>query len=131
MLRAAERLGRPLRLVVPAETDRIEEQGHWTKIFHIAASASRLSPGYRLIMPTRYLLPGSALRKIIANARPALVECCDRYTLNYLAALLQRGRFLRGYRPTVVGLTCERMDENVAQYVIASPLAKMFCRRPP
>jgi glycosyltransferase involved in cell wall biosynthesis len=41
---------------------------------------------------------------------------------------LRRGWFLRGYRPTVVGLTCERMDENVAQYVTSSPLANVFCK---
>jgi glycosyltransferase involved in cell wall biosynthesis len=128
MLKAADRLGRPIRLVVPSEADRVEEFGRYGRIFHVAGRPSRLSPGYRLIMPTRYLLPGSALRRIIADERPDLVECCDRYTLNYLAALLRRGWFISGYRPTVVGLVCERMDENVAHYLTASPLAKAFCR---
>jgi len=44
MLRAAERLGRPLRLVVPAETDRIEERGHWTKIFILQPRHLGLAP---------------------------------------------------------------------------------------
>jgi alpha-1,6-mannosyltransferase len=128
MLAAAERLHRPMRLVVPADSDRVQEHGRYGKIFHLAARPSRLSPGYRVIMPGRYLLPGSALRKIIADERPDVVECCDRYTLNYLAALLRRGWYIRGYRPTVVGLACERMDENVAHYVTRHPLAKAFCR---
>jgi len=128
MLRAAERLGRPMRLVVPAATDSTEEHGRFGRIFHLAASRSRLSPGYRVILPARYLLAGAALRRIIAEERPDLVECCDRYTLHYLGAALRRGWFLRGYRPTVVGLTCERMDENVKRYVTAHPLARSFCQ---
>ncbi len=128
LLKAAERLGRPMRLVVPSRADGVEELGRYTKIFHVAGRPSRVSPGYRLIMPTRYLLPGSALRRIIADEQPDLVECCDRYTLQYLPALLRRGWFLRGYRPTVVSVVCERMDENVAHYVTASPLAGAFCR---
>jgi len=53
MLKGAERLGRPMRLVVPGETDRTEEHGRHGKIFHVAGSRSRVSPGYRLIMPSR------------------------------------------------------------------------------
>jgi alpha-1,6-mannosyltransferase len=128
MLRAANRLGRPMRLVVPSDRDRTEDHGRFGKIFHVAARPSRLSPGYRVIMPAQYLLPGSILRRIVAAERPDLVECSDRYTLNYLGALLRRGWFLRGYRPTVVGLTSERMDENVAYYVTAHPAGKIFCR---
>jgi hypothetical protein len=69
------------------------------------------------------------IRRIVAAERPGLVECCDKYTLNYLAALLRRGWLgIRGYRPVVVGLSCERMDENVASNLTASPPARRFCR---
>ena len=57
------------------------------------------------------------------------MECCDRYTLNYLAALLRRGWLLGpSYRPAVVGLHCERLDDNVATYVSRHSVAKAFCR---
>jgi alpha-1,6-mannosyltransferase len=128
MLKTSERMGREMRLVVPGDADRVEPHGRHGKIIHVASRASRLSPGYRLIMPSQYLLPGSFLRRVIAEERADLVECCDRYTLNYLAALLRRGWFRRGYRPTVLGLTCERMDDNVAQYVSRHRLAMGFCR---
>ena len=57
------------------------------------------------------------------------MECCDKYTLNYLAALLRRRWLLRGgYRPAVVAISCERMDENMAHYVSGSAAAMRFCR---
>ena len=56
------------------------------------------------------------------------MECCDRYTLNYLAGFVRRGWLGQGYRPAVVGLECERMDDNVASYVTRHPIAKRFCQ---
>src|SRR5262249_17618249 len=61
--------------------------------------------------------------------RPDVVECCDKYTLTYLAALLRIRRLgIPNYRPAVVGLTCERMDENMSSYVSPGRLAHAFCR---
>jgi glycosyltransferase involved in cell wall biosynthesis len=34
----------------------------------------------------------------------------------------------KSYRPAVVGLHCERMDDNVATYVSPRPIAKIFCQ---
>ena len=69
------------------------------------------------------------MRGILAEERPDLVECCDKYTLNYLAGLLRKGWLgIPSYRPAVVGLTCERMDENVAGYVSPGRMAQAFCR---
>ena len=129
LLHAAERHGRQIRLVVPGARDRVEECGPFAKIYHVRGRPSRLSPGYRLLMPHQFLLPNAPLRHILADERPDLVECCDRYTLNYLAGFLRRGWLLgHAYRPAVVGLQCERMDDNVATYIWRHPLAKSFCR---
>jgi glycosyltransferase involved in cell wall biosynthesis len=129
MLEAAERRGRAIRLVVPAQTDRVEEHGRFGRIYHVAARPAPLSPGYSMMMPGQYLWPNSPLRRILAEERADLVECCDKYTLNYLAALLCRGWLLgRGYRPAVVGLSCERMDRNMTRYLSGSPAALAFCR---
>ncbi|HVN03465.1 MAG TPA: glycosyltransferase [Bryobacteraceae bacterium] len=129
LLKSAERLARPMRLVVPGPQDREEQHGRFGKIYYVAGEPSRLSPGYWVIMPKSYLLPHSPLRRILAAEMPDLVEVCDKYTLNYLAALLRRRWLLRGdYRPSVVALSCERMDENVANYVSRARIAMQFCR---
>lgn len=49
--------------------------------------------------------------------------------MNYLGACL-RERLLRDvdFRPTVVGLTCERMDENLVAYLRLGRLGKVFSR---
>jgi alpha-1,6-mannosyltransferase len=126
---SAERHGRQIRLVVPGVRDAVENWGEYGKIYHVRGRTTRLSPGYRLLMPQKYVLPHAPLRQILAVERPDLVECCDRYTLNYLAGLLRRGWLLGGsYRPAVVGLHCERMDDNMATYVSRSPEAKGFCQ---
>jgi alpha-1,6-mannosyltransferase len=129
LLRQAETERRSIRLVIPGAEDGVEAHGRYGRIYRVRGWAPPFSPGYRLMMPHTYLLPWGRIRRIIVAERPGLVECCDKYTLNYLAALLRRGWLgIRGYRPVVVGLSCERMDENVASYLTASPLARRFCR---
>lgn len=118
----------PIRLVVPGESDQVEEVGEFGRIYHVQSPASFLSPGYRLIYPTQFLATKSKLQAILISERPDLVEICDKYTLNYLGALL-RARLLRSldFRPIVVGLSCERMDDNFRSYIGKVPLAKAFC----
>lgn len=128
LLKGAERQQREIRLIIPGAMDREETHGDYGKIYHVAARSSRLSPGYRLLMPRQYLTPHAPLRRILAIEKPDLVECCDKYTMVYMAALLRRGWFLDGYRPTVVGLSCERMDENVAHYLSTRPKAASLAR---
>jgi glycosyltransferase involved in cell wall biosynthesis len=128
LLQAADRLGRQMRLVVPGPADRVEAYGRHGKIYHVAGSPSRLSPGYRVLMPQKYLLPRSPLRAILASEKPDLVECCDKYTMIYMAALLRRGWLLGGYRPAVIGLSCERMDHSFARYISPRPEAGPLCQ---
>jgi alpha-1,6-mannosyltransferase len=129
LLRGAARHERQIRLVVPGTCNRVEDCGSFAKIYHVQGRPSRLSPGYRLLMPHQFLLPHAPLREILDDERPELVECCDRYTLNYLAGALRRGWLMgHSYRPAVVGLQCERMDDNMATYITRRPVAKSFCR---
>ena len=129
LMQSAERQQRKMCMVVPGPAYEEEQIGTYGKIYHVPGKPSRLSPGYWVIMPRSYLWPGSPLRRILAAELPDLVECCDKYTLNYLAALLRRGWLLdRAYRPAVVALSCERMDENMAYYVSRHPIAMRFCR---
>jgi len=129
LLASAGRHGREIRLVVPGCRDQVEARGEHGKIYHVRGRATRLSPGYRLLMPQTYLLPHAPLRQILDAERPDLVECCDRYTLNYLAGLLRRGWLMGGsYRPAVVGLHCERMDDTVETYLTRGASPKGFCQ---
>jgi alpha-1,6-mannosyltransferase len=120
--------GQEIRLVVPGETDRIEEIGEFAKIYHVKSRKAPMNTRYRMIFPNQFLPGGSTLQRIVTAERPDLVEICDKYTLTYFGALLRRG-LLRGLdvRPAVVGLSCERMDDNFRSYIGRVPLASKFC----
>jgi alpha-1,6-mannosyltransferase len=121
LLEAANRHEREMVLVVPGTQDEVEQVGSHRRIYKIAAPSSPLNRDYRTIYPREYLLPGSKIQRILASERPDLVEICDKYSLVHLGSLL-RLRLANGlnFRPVVVGLTCERMDENFAAYVSRS-----------
>jgi alpha-1,6-mannosyltransferase len=129
LLNQAEVERREIRLVVPGAENGVETHGRYGRIYRVRSRPSPFSPGYRVMAPFSYLLPRGLVRQILAEERPDLVECCDKYTLNYLAGLLRKKALgIPGYRPVVVGLTCERMDENMASYVSPGRLARLFCR---
>ncbi len=133
LLEAAERRRRPMRLVVPAETDRVESWGEFTRIYHVAAPHSPLFDSqYRLLLPHRYLLPfPTAIRRIIESEQPDLIEICDKWALSWLAGAIRKHWIPRVGRPLLVGLSCERLDDNLASYV--SPrwrgAASLFMKR--
>jgi alpha-1,6-mannosyltransferase len=119
LLQAAERRRRPMRLVVPAEFDRVESLGEFTRIYHLAAPRSPLFDSqYRLLLPHRFLLPfPSSIRRIIEDEQPDVIEICDKYALPWLAGVIRKRWMPRVGRPLLVGLSCERMDDNLATYV--------------
>lgn len=128
VLEEANRQGHEMRLVVPGDTTRTEEVGTYGRIYYIEAPRAPMNPGYRVIYPHRYLLPGTALQRILNEEQPDLVEVSEKYSMPYFAGLLRTGR-LPGVRvrPTVVGLSCERMDENMAAYLTAGATGRKFC----
>jgi alpha-1,6-mannosyltransferase len=123
LMQEANRRGHAMRMVVPGSEDRMEEAGPHCRIYYIRSPKAPMNSEYRMIHPSEFLLPGSKLQKILAQEQPDLIEVCDKYTLNYLAGLL-RERLLHGvrFRPAVVGLSCERMDDNFRSYLPAVPL---------
>lgn len=129
LLEAANEAGQPLRLVVPGSVDRIEEVGAHGRIYHVKSAHAPLNRRYRFLYPPHYLRPGGKICKIINAERPDLIEVCDKYTLPYLAGLL-RIRRLQGVdlRVPVLGLSCERMDENMLAYFSHSAVGRRFCR---
>jgi alpha-1,6-mannosyltransferase len=129
LLEAAERERQYVRLVVPGEDTRVENTGDFGRIYTIEAPRAPFNPSYRIIFPHRFLLPRTALHRIVNEERPDLVEVSEKYTMHWFAGQLRTGRSLGiRVRPTVVGLSCERMDENVAAYVSRGRIAQGFCR---
>jgi alpha-1,6-mannosyltransferase len=128
LMAAANQRGHHIRLVVPGETDRVEDAGAFAKIYYVKAPRARFNREYRTIYPPRYIPRSGRVQEILAAERPDLVEICDKYTLNYLGGLLRR-RLLPAvdFRPVVVGLSCERMDDNFRTYVGRVPFARAFC----
>lgn len=118
LLEAGNRHHRQIRLIVPGPEDHVAEVGEFGRIYYVAARPAPLNNGYRMIFPNRFLLPGSAIQRILEAERPDLVEVCDKYCLNYLGPLLRLNLLKEiDKRPVMVGLSCERMDQNVAVYL--------------
>jgi alpha-1,6-mannosyltransferase len=131
LLAQAVRDERDLVLVVPGDVDGVE---HLSPHVRIRTLASRRSPvfdrRYRLLLPDSYLpAHSSRLAAVLAEERPDLVEVCDKYTLPWVAAMLRAAWFPATIpRPTLVALSCERMDDNVAAFVSASAIGRRFSR---
>lgn len=125
----ANQRGHSLRLVVPSDRDRMEEAGKFGRVYHVKSARAPLYFGYRMLYPGHYLSPRGRICEILNAERPDLIEICDKYTLPYLGGLL-RVHKLKGVDLTapVIGLSCERMDENMLAYFSGSALGKWFCR---
>ena len=114
----ANRRGRPLRLIVPAERHGVEDVGEHGRIHYVRAPRSPwIDPRYRVLFPSQFLLPGCRLARILRAEQPDVVEVCDKYSLCHLAGVINRGWMAGLPRPVLVGLTCERMDDNVDQHL--------------
>ena len=120
LLDAAERRQHDIRLIVPSSESRVETVGRHGTIYHLAAPIAPFNPDYRILYPLRSLLPAGDIVRILDRERPDLIEVCDKYTHIYVGSLLRTRRHpLLRFRPAVVGLSCERMDENAAAYLSA------------
>jgi alpha-1,6-mannosyltransferase len=128
LLNAANQHGREIRLVVPGPEDSVEDIGEFGRIYTIHAPGSPfIDSKYRLLLPHLYALPyQSKLRQILEEERPDLVEICDKYTLCFLPSVLRNG-WIEGAPQTVfVGLSCERMDDNVWAHLNPGSLGRRF-----
>jgi alpha-1,6-mannosyltransferase len=131
LLNGAAAAGRRVVLVVPGEQDAVEEGGAHGCVYTLAAPrAPAFDRRYRILYPTRFLPGlGGDLGRIVARERPDVLEVCDKYSLPYLAAVLRKG-LLRGVArpPLLVGLSCERFDDNLAAYVVGGVVSRAFTR---
>ena len=128
LLDAGNEVGRSVRLIVPGPRTTIEEVGAFGRIYSVKApQAPVFDRRYRLIMPSAFMpAVRSEVIDILERERPDVVELCDKYSLPYLAAMLRKRWHPRVPRPALVGLTCERFDDNMSAYVSDAPWARAF-----
>jgi alpha-1,6-mannosyltransferase len=128
LLTAANAHRRHLRLVVPGPKDSMEEIGEFGRIYCIQAPRSPfIDSAYRLLLPHLYAMPyRSRLHEILEEERPDLVEICDKYTLCFLPTAWRKGWIEDAPETLFVGLSCERMDDNVAAFLSQSMLGRRF-----
>jgi alpha-1,6-mannosyltransferase len=128
LLKAAAQQQRQMRLVVPSETTRVEIVNDYARIYHIAAPRSLLFDArYRLLLPHTYLWQRT-VREILHDEKPDLIEICDKYSLSWMAGLIRKGWLSKGYRPALIGFSCERMDDNVAAWIASNALTRKLTR---
>ena len=130
LLDSAEERGRRMTLVVPSRTDGEERWGRTTSILHLRAPRSPAVDGrYRLILPHRFLPVGRGpLWAILDKVQPDVVEICDKYSLCYFAGLIRRQRRRGVAGPALVGLSCERMDDNLEVHLPGGRLTRAAAR---
>jgi len=129
LMEAANRRGHSMILVIPGEKDEVESVGGYGRIYRVKSAPAPVNRDYRIIRPFSYLRRGSRLRQILQAEHPDLVEVCDKYTLNYFAGMLRTGMMADvGCHPMVIGLSCERMNDNVRAYLGWSRLAHGLVR---
>jgi alpha-1,6-mannosyltransferase len=129
MLQVANQQGREMRLIVPGAENHVEQVGAYGRIYYLRAPKAPFYGSYRCMYPTHYLHADDAIRKILRDERPDVIEICDKYNLHYLGGMIREKLFTDlDFRPVMLGLSCERMDENVAAYAGDSAFHRWFCR---
>ncbi len=130
LLAAAERHRRFVSLIVPGESESVEQINDFAKIYYVPANYSPVfDKRYRMIKPWQYMMRDSTIRSIMMAEAPDMVEVCDKYSLSMFGAMIGRGKFNQLGRPMTVHFSCERMDDNVASYLAGGKLGKWFSRR--
>ncbi|MEO8573582.1 MAG: glycosyltransferase [Pyrinomonadaceae bacterium] len=130
LLAAAARHRRYVRLIVPGESETIEEVNEFARIYYVPAKYSPVfDKRYRIIMPWQYMVNDSIIRRILLEEMPDLIEVTDKYTLSMLGVMIRTNRFRKLGRPILVHFSCERMDDNVGSFISGGSAARWFSRR--
>ena len=130
LLAAAARHRRHVRLIVPGETESVEDVNEFARIYYVPAKYSPLfDKRYRIMMPWQYMVNGSIIRKILLAEKPDLIEVTDKYTLSLLGVMIRTNNFKKLGRPILVHFSCERMDDNVGSFLTSGKFGQWFARR--
>lgn len=130
LLDAAERRMRHVRLIVPGETEAVEDVNPFARIYYVPARYSPIfDKRYRIMMPWQYMVKDSIIRRILLEERPDIIEVTDKYTLSLLGVMIRTNNFKKLGRPMLVHFSCERMDDNVGSYLTRGTAGRWFARR--
>lgn len=130
LLAAAGRHRRHVRLIVPGETESVENVNEFAKIYYVPAKFSPVfDKRYRLIQPWQYMQNDSLIRKILMDEKPDMVEVTDKYTISMFGAMVRMGKFKQLGRPMLVHFSAERMDDNIASFMTKSSFGEWLARR--
>jgi glycosyltransferase involved in cell wall biosynthesis len=130
LMAAAERHKRYVRLIVPGETETVEDVNEFAKIYYVPAKQSPVfDKRYRVMMPWQYMVKDSIIRKILLAEMPDMVEITDKYTLSIFGAMVRRNGFQQLGRPMLVHFSCERMDDNIGSFLSGGNFGKWLARR--
>ncbi|MEO7672496.1 MAG: glycosyltransferase [Pyrinomonadaceae bacterium] len=130
LLAAAERHERFVRLIVPGEKEEIENVNPFAKIYYVPANYSPLfDKRYRILMPWHYMLKDTAIRKILLEEKPDIIEVTDKYTLSMIGGMIRTHNFKRIGRPMLVHFSCERMDDSIGSFLTTGRAGKWLARR--
>jgi glycosyltransferase involved in cell wall biosynthesis len=130
LLAAAGRHKRYIRLIVPGETESVEDVNEFAKIYYVPAKYSPLfDKRYRIIMPWQYMLSDTIIRKILLAEMPDMIEVTDKYTLSLIGTMIRTNNFKKIGRPMLVHFSCERMDDNISSFLTGGKIGKWFARR--
>jgi len=130
LLAAAERHRRYATLIVPGESEEVEQINEFAKIYYVPAKYSPIfDKRYRVMMPWQYMVTDSPIRKILLEEKPDLIEVTDKYTLSILGAMIRKNAFKKIGRPVLVHFSCERMDDNIGSFLVGGRIGNWFARR--
>lgn len=130
LMAAAERHQRYIRLIVPGETETIEEVNPYAKIYYVPAKQSPVfDKRYRIMMPWQYMQADSIIRKILLAEMPDMVEITDKYTLSLFGPMVRKKGFQQLGRPMLVHFSCERMDDNIGSFLSKGKAGQWLARR--
>ncbi len=119
-----------MRLIVPGETEAVEQVNDYAKIYYVPAKQSPVfDKRYRIMMPWQYLLNDSIIRKILLAEMPDMIEVTDKYTLSIIGAMVRLNKFKQIGRPMLVHFSCERMDDNIGSFLSGGKAGKWLARR--
>ncbi len=130
LLAAAGKHKRYMRLIVPGETEAVEQINDFAKIYYVPAKQSPVfDKRYRVMMPWQYMANNSIIRRILLSEMPDMIEVTDKYTLSLMGAMIRRNQFKQLGRPMLVHFSCERMDDNIGSFLSNGKFGKWAARR--
>ena len=130
LLAAAAIHKRFVRLIVPGETETVEDVNEYAKVYYVPAKYSPIiDTRYRVMMPWHYMLKDTIIRRILLEERPDMIEITDKYTLSFIGPMIRTNNFKKIGRPMLVHFSCERMDDNINSFLTTGRVGKWLARR--